>query len=109
MDIGAAVSRRDGLDPRKMAELHQWRESRAFSAIERDALELAEQMASRPANPPIELFERLRAALGEQALVELASGIAWENYRARFNRVFDCESEGYDEDAVCIIPSYAGV
>jgi alkylhydroperoxidase family enzyme len=109
VDIGAAVGRKTGTDVHKLSELWRWPESDAFTALERDALVLAEEMAGTPANPPQELFDRLRAALGETGLVELASGIAWENYRARFNRVFDCESEGYDEGAVCVIPAAARV
>ncbi len=37
-------------------------------------------------------------------LVELTNAIAWENYRARFNRVFECESENYSDGAVCLTP-----
>ncbi len=104
-----AVGRKSGTDVHKLSELWRWQDSDAFTTLERDTLALAEEMAGTPANPPRELFDRLRAALGETGIVELASGIAWENYRARFNRVFDCESEGYDEGAVCIIPAAARV
>lgn len=104
MDIGAAVSRQKGTDVAKLRELHRWRESHIFSAVERDVLELTEHMARERVDVPNELFERLRAALGETAVVELASGIAWENYRSRFNRVFDVQAEGYDEGKVCVVP-----
>jgi hypothetical protein len=33
--------------------------------------------------------------------VELTSAIAWENFRARFNRGFGIEAEGFTEVAVC--------
>jgi alkylhydroperoxidase family enzyme len=109
VDIGAAVGRKTGTDVHKLRELWRWHESDAFTVLERNALALTEEMAATPSNPPQELFDSLRAALGEVGLVELASGIAWENYRARFNRVFDCESEGYDEGAICVIPAAARV
>jgi hypothetical protein len=36
--------------------------------------------------------------------VELAASIAWENYRARFNRVFGVRSSGFSEGAFCALP-----
>ncbi len=35
----------------------------------------------------------LRRHLTERQLVELTTAIAWENYRARFNRGFDVASD----------------
>jgi hypothetical protein len=34
-------------------------------------------------------------------MVELTSAIAWENFRARFNRGFGIEAEGFSAGAVC--------
>jgi hypothetical protein len=36
-------------------------------------------------------------------MVELTSAIAWENFRARFNRGFGIEAEGFTEGAACPI------
>jgi hypothetical protein len=37
--------------------------------------------------------------------VELAAAIAWENYRARFNRVFGVRPLGFSgEGAFCALP-----
>lgn len=58
-------------------------------------IELAEALTSTPADVPPELDRRLRAALSEKQLVELANVIAWENARARFNRGFGIEPDGY--------------
>lgn len=30
--------------------------------------------------------------------------IAWENFRARFNRGFDVGGQGYSEGAYCVLP-----
>ncbi len=35
---------------------------------------------------------------------ELTANIAWENFRARFNRGFDVAAQGFSEGAVCPIP-----
>jgi hypothetical protein len=35
--------------------------------------------------------------------VELASALAWENYRARFNRVFNVGSQAFAQGGVCVL------
>ncbi|HET8889590.1 MAG TPA: hypothetical protein VFQ41_11855 [Candidatus Angelobacter sp.] len=42
-----------------------------------------------------ELRERLQKRFSTPQLVELGAAIAWENYRARSNRVFGFGSEGF--------------
>ena len=41
-----------------------------------------------------DLFARLRQHYSEEQLLELGAHIAFENYRARYNRRFDVESDG---------------
>jgi hypothetical protein len=36
-------------------------------------------------------------------MVELSTAIAWENFRARFNRGFGIAAEGFTEGAACPI------
>ncbi|HEX6588693.1 MAG TPA: hypothetical protein VF039_06695 [Longimicrobiales bacterium] len=62
-------------------------------------------MTSTPARVDDALFVELRAQFDETQLAELASALAWENYRARFNRVFDVESEDYSHGAFCPVPA----
>ena len=38
-------------------------------------------------------YARLRTEFSEEQLLQLAGQIAFENYRARLNRVFDVESD----------------
>uniref|UniRef100_A0A7C2W9R9 Carboxymuconolactone decarboxylase family protein n=2 Tax=Thermorudis TaxID=1649508 RepID=A0A7C2W9R9_9BACT len=59
------------------------------------ALELAERVTATPTAVNDELFERLRRHFTEAQIVELAAICAWENYRARFNRVLDIEPHGF--------------
>jgi 4-carboxymuconolactone decarboxylase len=61
-------------------------------------------MARTPAEIPDDLIDRLRAEFDETQLVELAAAIAWEHYRARFNRVFRIQPAGFSEGAVCVLP-----
>ena len=104
MDIGAAVGGRNGISSAKLAAIANWRASSIFEAAERAALELADALCATPANVGNELYARLEAAFTSVQLVELTNAIAWENYRARFNRVFECESENYSGGAVCLTP-----
>ena len=64
-----------------------------FNERERLVLELAEAMVSTPSNISDDLYGRLRGQFSEEQLLELGAHIAFENYRARLNRVFDVESD----------------
>jgi alkylhydroperoxidase family enzyme len=79
-----------------------------FSAIEQLTLRFAVAMTTTPVEVPGDLFEALRQHFNEPQLVELTSAIAWENYRARFDHAFGCESEGFSEGAFCPLPARAG-
>lgn len=50
-------------------------------------------MANTPSNTCDDQYRRLREEFSEDQLLELGAHIAWENYRARYNRVFDVESD----------------
>jgi alkylhydroperoxidase family enzyme len=58
-------------------------------------LELADAITATPAKVSQELRERLQRRFPTPQLVELAAAIAWENYRARSNRVFGFGSENF--------------
>ena len=108
MDIGSAVSRELGVTEEQLRDLPRYRESEAFSEEERRAIDLAVEMAKTPAQVPPELMEKLRKRFDEAQLVELAAAIAWESYRARFNRVFGVQPVGFSEGAFCVLPEHSG-
>jgi alkylhydroperoxidase family enzyme len=58
-------------------------------------LELADAITITPARVTPDLRARLQKRFTTPQMVELAAAIAWENYRARSNRVFGFESEGF--------------
>jgi alkylhydroperoxidase family enzyme len=64
-----------------------------FDDLERLVIELADSMVVAPANVSDDLYARLRTRFSEEQLLELGAQIAFENYRSRFNRVFDVESD----------------
>jgi alkylhydroperoxidase family enzyme len=71
--------------------------------LEKQVLRYAEALTQTPAKSSEELFSALREHFSPLQMVELTAVIAWENFRARFNRGFGTESEGFSEGATCAI------
>lgn len=92
MDINSAVGRKAGLTDVKIAAISSGDLS-VFSDAERLVIELADAMSDTPSNISDELYNRLRQQFNEEQLLELTAQIAFENYRARSNRVFDVGSD----------------
>jgi len=65
-----------------------------FAPPEAALLRMADAMAETPSNVSDELYAELRRHFSEEELIELAASAAQENYRARYNRVFDVGSDG---------------
>ena len=73
----------------------------SFNDTERLVIELADAITQTPANVSDELYARLRNQFSEEQLMQLGAHIAFENYRARWNRIFNVESDNLyrqDED-----------
>jgi alkylhydroperoxidase family enzyme len=86
------VGRGSGLSDDELFAIAQQNDT-IFSLREQLVLTLADEMAKAPCNVSNELYAELRAEFSEEQLIELASHIAFENNRARFNRVFDIGSD----------------
>lgn len=56
-------------------------------------IELADAMVTAPANISHDLYARLREKFSEEQLMQLSAQVAFENYRARWNRVFNVGSD----------------
>lgn len=87
--------------------MNNYRSDFNFSVLERLVLEYADAMTRTPVEVPVALFARLRERFTEPQLVELTSGIAWENYRARYDHAFGIEGENFTEGAVCAMAVHA--
>jgi len=86
------VGRKAGLrDDKLRAVLGENRTS--FNDAERLVIELADAMTDTPANISDDLYARLRKLFSEEQLMQLGAQIAFENYRARWNRIFNVESD----------------
>jgi alkylhydroperoxidase family enzyme len=86
------VGRKAGLSDDKLrAVLSEDRTS--FNETERLVIELADAMTETPANVSDDLYTRLQKQFSEEQLMQLGAQIAFENYRARWNRIFNVESD----------------
>ena len=65
----------------------------SFTNTERLVIELADAMTDTPANVSDDLYARLRVQFSEEQLMQLGAQVAFENYRARWNRIFNVESD----------------
>jgi len=65
-----------------------------FAPPEAALVRMADAMADTPSNVSDELCAELRRHFSEEQLIELAASAAQENFRARYNRVFDVGSDG---------------
>jgi alkylhydroperoxidase family enzyme len=83
------------LDMVKAREIPRWRESDAFSPLEREVLAYAEAMTETEPTASDELVASLRGALGDAALVELTAIIAFANFTTRANVALGIESDGF--------------
>ena len=98
------MGRKAGITEAQLHDLARFEESPEFDSNEKLALHLTVALTRTPATVDDQLFASLRTEFSEPQLVELATAIAWENYRARFNRTFGILAEGLSEGAFCPLP-----
>ena len=94
------------MSDRQLLEVSAYETSDAFSELERLVLDYASRLSAETVDVPRELVEQLREHLAENQLVELTASIAWENFRARFNRGLAVPADGFSEGAVCALPAH---
>jgi 4-carboxymuconolactone decarboxylase len=95
IDIGSKLGRDHGVTEQQLKEFLFYRESDAFSPLERLVIDYAAGMTRTPVEVPDELFAQLREHFDDAQLVELTAAIATENFRGRFNWAFGIGSEGF--------------
>jgi alkylhydroperoxidase family enzyme len=95
LDYGYFAAHNENLDIEKAREVPRWRESDAFTPLERDVLAYAEAMSQTPPTVSDEMSAALLERLGAPALVELTAYIALANLYARNNVALGIESEGF--------------
>ena len=98
------MGRKAGITEGQLRDLAAFETSPQFDETEKLVLQLAVGLTRTPAKVPDELYAALRVRFTEAALVELNAAVCWENYRARFNRTFEIEPEGFSEGQYCPLP-----
>jgi alkylhydroperoxidase family enzyme len=86
------VGRKAGLSDEKLSAV-LGDDRTPFNDIERLVIELADALADTPSNVSDDLYARLRNQFSEEQLMQLGGQIAFENYRARWNRLFNVGSD----------------
>ena len=86
------MGRKAGLSDAKLRDVLSDNRT-VFNDTERLVIELADGMTDTPANISDDLYTRLRKQFSEEQLMQLGAQIAFENYRARWNRIFNIESD----------------
>ena len=95
LDVAYFQAQNQELDMTKAGQVPRWRESQAFTPLERDVMEYAEAMTNTPPTVTDELSARLLDRLGPAAMVELTVFIAFSNFATRSNTAFGIESQGF--------------
>jgi alkylhydroperoxidase family enzyme len=95
LDLGYFMAHNRGLDEAKAREVPRWRESDAFTPLERRVMEYAEAMSQTPPTVTDEMSAALLEELGAPALVELTARIALGNSTARTNIALGIESQEF--------------
>jgi len=98
------VGRKAGITEQQLRDIVEFEPSTAFSATEKLVLRLAVAMTRTPAAIHDSLFAELRGEFFEAQLAELAMSVAWENARARFNRVWAIGSDQFCKGDYCPLP-----
>lgn len=97
------MSREIGITENQLSGLSRFEDSPHFSEEERLVIRLAVSLTRTPSEVSDELYGELRRRFSERELVELNAAICWENYRARFNRTFAIEAEGFSKGMLCAL------
>lgn len=95
LDFNYFMAFNEGLDVDRAREIPRWRESEAFTPLEREVFEYAEAMSNTPPTVTDEMVAGLHDQLGPAALVELTSVIGFANLTTRGNVALGIESEGF--------------
>lgn len=98
------MGRQAGIREAQLRDLAAFEDSPEFTAREKLVIRLAVAMTETPSTISDALFGELRLEFSEAQLAELSVAIAWENYRARFNRTFDIQAANFSKGAYCPMP-----
>jgi len=95
MDIRHAVGVTEHIDEQTLAALADWRASERFTARERAALELTEEIVSDERDVSDDCFARVRAHFTEADVMELVFVIGYQIFASKFAKTFRLVPQGF--------------
>jgi len=95
VDLNSATLMERGASPEKVEALARWRESALFGERERAALDYAEAMTLSPGGVDDNIMDRLRQHFSDDAIIELAALIAFQNLSSKFNAALGVPAQGF--------------
>jgi alkylhydroperoxidase family enzyme len=95
MDIRHAVGVNEHIDEPTLAALADWRPSERFTAREKAALELTEEIVGDERVVSDECFARVRAHFSEADVVELVFVIGYQIFASKFAKTFRLTPQGF--------------
>jgi alkylhydroperoxidase family enzyme len=95
LDFGYLQAHHEHLDVDKAREVPRWRESTAFTPLEREVMAYAEAMTRTPPEVTDALSARLLEQLGASALLELTAAVGAANMVSRTNTTLGIEAQGF--------------
>ena len=95
LDYNYFEAHNKNLDLDKARQVPRWRESDAFTPLERTVMEYAEAMSQTPVTVTDQMVAGLREQLGDSAVVELTAVVAFANFTTRPNVALGIESDGF--------------
>ena len=100
IDLNAFLGRGRGVAEEKLRALPQFEDSPLFSEREKAALAYAEAATRSDRRVDEQLIRRLRGYFEDQAIVELAALIAYQNMSSKFNAALGVPAHGF-----CAVPA----
>jgi AhpD family alkylhydroperoxidase len=94
IDLNSALGLQRGVSEERLRTLLEFEQSEQFSEREKAALEFA-QVITRGDHVDPELVARLREHFDDQAIVELAALIAYQNMSSKFNAALGVPAHGF--------------
>jgi alkylhydroperoxidase family enzyme len=95
LDLNYFMAHDKGLSVDKAREVPRWRDSQAFSTLERRVMEYAVAMCRTPPEVTDEMSAALLADLGADGLIELTAKVGFMNLAARSNVALGIPSEHF--------------
>jgi AhpD family alkylhydroperoxidase len=95
VDLNAATGMKRGASAEQFAALTQFEIAAEFSSHEKAALAFADAVTRSDRRPDAALIARLRAHFADDAIVELAALIAYQNMSSKFNTALGVPAQGF--------------